>query len=158
MHRLGNAIGTPLVQPSGRGIAATAAGRALLPAAQEALLQLHAARQDLQEVIDPDRGRVALGFVHSRGPRDVPRLLDAFLAAYPDISFTRRQGGAPAMLDQMRSGALDLVIVAPMPPPDDRLESVVLAEEHLCLTVAPDHRFAKRRSTCGKPPPKHSSD
>ncbi len=146
MRRLADAIGTPLVQPCGRGIVATEAGRAFLPAAQEALTQLSAARQDLQEVIDPDRGRVALGFVHSRGPRDVPRLLDAFLAAYPDISFTLKQGGAPALLDQLWRGALDVAISAPMPPADERLESVVLGEERLCLIVASDHRFASRRS------------
>ena len=133
-------------QPRGRGIVATAAGRAFLPAAQQALINLSAAGQDLQEVIDPDRGRVALGFGHSRGPRDVPRLLDAFLAAYPDISFTLKQGGEPAVLDQLRAGALDVVIVASMPPADDRLESLVLAEERLCLTVASDHRLANRAS------------
>jgi LysR family transcriptional regulator, transcription activator of glutamate synthase operon len=109
MRRLGVAIGAPLVQRHGRGIVATAAGCAFLPAAQEALIQLRTARKDLQEVIDPDRGRVALGFVHSSGPRDVPRLLDAFLAAHPDISFTLKQGGAPAVLDQLRRGALDVV-------------------------------------------------
>jgi LysR family transcriptional activator of glutamate synthase operon len=146
MRRLADAIGTPLVQQSGRGIVATAAGRAFLPAAQEALAQLRAARQDLLEVIDPDRGRVALGFVHSSGPRDVPRLLDAFLAAYPDISFNLKQGAAPAMLDQMQRGALDVVVIAPMPAPDDRLQSVVLAEERLRLVVASDHHFANRAS------------
>lgn len=76
----------------------------------------------------------------------MPRLLDAFLAAYPDISFTLKQGGVPAVLDQMRRGALDVVVVAPMPTTDDRLESVVLAEERLCLIVAGDHRFADRKS------------
>lgn len=146
MHRLADAIGAPLVAPRGRGIAATAAGRAFLPAAQQALIHLSAAGQDLQEVIDPDRGRIALGFGHSRGPRDVPRLLDAFLAAYPDISFTLRQGGAPAVLDQLRTGALDVVIVASTPPADDRLETLVLAEERLCLVVAADHRLANRAS------------
>lgn len=146
MQRLGNAIGAPLVQPWGRGIVATEAGRAFLPAAREALNKLSAARQDLEEVIDPDRGRVALGFVHSSGPQDVPRLLDAFLAACPDISFTLRQGGAPAMLDQMRRGDLDVVVVAPMPPADNRQESVVLAKERLFLVVADGHKFANRAS------------
>ena len=146
MHRLANAIGAPLVAPCGRGIAATAAGRAFLPAAQQAVVNLSVAGQDLQDVIDPDRGRVALGFGHSRGPRDVPRLLDAFLAAYPDISFTLKQGGAPAVLEQLRAGALDIVIVAAMPPADDRLETLVLAEERLCLTVASNHRLANRTS------------
>jgi DNA-binding transcriptional LysR family regulator len=146
MHRLADAIGAPLVAPSGRGITATAAGRAFLPAAQQALVNLSAAGQDLQEIIDPERGRVALGFGHSRGPRDVPRLLDAFLAAYPDISFTLKQSGAPAVLDQLRAGVLDVAIVASMPPAEDRLEALVLAEERLFLTVASDHRLAKRAS------------
>jgi LysR family transcriptional regulator, transcription activator of glutamate synthase operon len=146
MHRLADAIGAPLVAPCGRGIAATAAGRAFLPAAQQALVNLSAAGQDLQQVIDPDRGRVALGFGHSRGPRDVPRLLDAFLAAYPDISFTLKQGGGPAVLDLLRVGTLDVVIVTTTLPADDRLETLVLAEERLCLTVASDHRLANRAS------------
>ena len=146
MHRLADAIGAPLVQPRGRGIIATEAGRAFLPAAQQALINLRAAGQDLQEVIDPDRGRVALGFAHSRGLRDVPRLLDAFLAAFPDISFTLKQGAELVLLDQLRAGALDVVVVASMPRADDRLESLVLAEERLCLTVASDHRLAGRAS------------
>ena len=146
MRRLGEAIGAPLVQPRGRGITATEAGRAFLPAAQQALVNLSAAGQDLQQVIDPDRGRVALGFGHSRGLRDVPLLLDAFLAAYPDISFTLRQGGDPAVLEQLRAGALDVVIVTSLPPADDHQETLVLAEERLCLTVASDHRLADRAS------------
>jgi DNA-binding transcriptional LysR family regulator len=146
MHRIAKAIGTPLVQPSGRGIVATAAGRAFLAGGREALISLRAARQELQDVIDPDRGRVALGFLHSRGLRDVPALLDAFLAAYPEVSFTLRQGPAADLIDQMRSGLLDVVIVAPLPTQDDQLESVVLDDEPLYLTVASDHRLAKRRS------------
>ena len=50
------------------------------------------------------------------------------------------------ILDQLRAGALDVVVVASMPPADDRLESLVLAEERLCLTVASDHRLASRAS------------
>ncbi|MCV7031161.1 LysR family transcriptional regulator [Mycobacterium sherrisii] len=146
MHRLADLIGSPLVQPYGRGIVATDAGRAFLPAAREALVHLRTAGRDLQEVVEPDRGHVALGFVHSRGPRDVPLLLDAFLAAHPDISFTLKQGGAPAVLDQLLAGALDVAIVAPMPPADDRLDTLVLAEERLCLTVASDHHMANRKS------------
>ena len=38
------------------------------------------------------------------------------------------------------------MIVAAMPPADDRLETLVLAEERLCLTVASDHRLANRAS------------
>jgi LysR family transcriptional activator of glutamate synthase operon len=46
----------------------------------------------------------------------------------------------------MHSGLLDVVIVAPLPAQDDRLESVVLDDEKLYLAVASDHRLAKQRS------------
>ena|SRR5277367_1678685 len=131
MRRVGDVIRTPLVQLWGRGIVATAAGRALLPAAREALMTLRAARHELQDVIDPDKGLVALGFLHTLGVRDVPRLLDAFLAAYPDISFSLKQGPAHHLVNQMRAGALDIVIVAPLPDDTDGLESVVLRRKAL---------------------------
>jgi LysR family transcriptional activator of glutamate synthase operon len=145
MQRIGQAIGTPLVQSSGRGVVSTAAGRAFLPAAQEALMSLRVARQEVWDVVDPDHGRVALGFVHSRGLRDVPMLLDAFLAAYPDITFTLKQGSVDNLIDLVRSNALDVVIVAPLPD-DERFETVVLADDRLYLVVPCDHRFASRRS------------
>jgi LysR family transcriptional regulator, transcription activator of glutamate synthase operon len=46
----------------------------------------------------------------------------------------------------LRTGALDVVILASTPPADDRLETLVLAEERLCLVVAADHRLANRVS------------
>jgi hypothetical protein len=50
------------------------------------------------------------------------------------------------VLDQLRTGELDVIIVASTPPTDDHLETLVLAEERLCLTVAANHRLANRES------------
>jgi LysR family transcriptional activator of glutamate synthase operon len=146
MRRLAEEIGAPLVQGSGRGIVATAAGRALLPAAREALMTLRAARGELQDLIDPDRGRVSLGFLHTLGVRDVPLLLGAFLGAYPDITFQLKQGPAAVLVEQMRSGTIDVAIVAPPPSDDEALGSVLLRDEELYLSVGSGHRLATRRS------------
>ncbi|WP_425275283.1 LysR family transcriptional regulator [Streptomyces olivochromogenes] len=67
MRRVNDAIGTPLAHRVGRGILATPAGRAFLPAAREALAVLRAARLELADVVDPDRGQVSLGFLHTLG-------------------------------------------------------------------------------------------
>jgi DNA-binding transcriptional LysR family regulator len=72
MHRLADAIGAPLVAPCGRGIATTEPGRAVLPAAREAVVNISADGQDNQEAINADRGRVARGFGHSRAPATYP--------------------------------------------------------------------------------------
>lgn len=46
----------------------------------------------------------------------------------------------------MRAGALDVVVVAPLPGDEDGLGSVVLRDEKLCLSVAANHPFAARAS------------
>lgn len=104
MRRINDAIGSPLVHRVGRSIVVTPAGRAFLPAAREALMALRAARLELADVIDPDRGQVSLGFLHTLGVRDVPRLVDAFLAAYPDVRFALTQGPAGEIVDEGGQG------------------------------------------------------
>ncbi|MFD8628700.1 LysR family transcriptional regulator [Streptomyces hygroscopicus] len=145
LRRMNETIGAPLVQRVGRGVVPTAAGRAFLPAAREALATLRAARQELADVIDPERGQVCLGFLHTLGVRDVPRLLDAFLAAHPDVRFALTQGPALALLDRMRAGEIDVVITAPIPE-DKTLHSVVLRDEQLFLAVPAWHRLAQRET------------
>jgi DNA-binding transcriptional LysR family regulator len=121
----------------------TPAGRAFLPGAREALAVLRASRLELADVIDPDRGQVSLGFLHTLGVRDVPRLLDAFLAAYPDVRFALTQGSARGIVDQVRAGTLDIVITAPLPEDSDALHTFVLREELLYLNVPAGHRLAR---------------
>ena len=146
MRRVNDAFGTPLAHRVGRGILATPAGRAFLPAAREALAVLRAARLELADVVDPDWGQVSLGFLHTLGVRDVPRLLDAFLAAYPDVHFVLTQGPAVQILERMRAGALDVVITAPVLEEGGTLRTVVLRDETLFLTVPVGHRLARRKA------------
>jgi DNA-binding transcriptional LysR family regulator len=133
-------IGTPLVQRWGRGIVATAAGRALLPAAREALMTLRAARHELQDVIDPDKGLVALGFLHTLGPEIVPQLLKGFRASYPEVRFGLVQDGGHELLARLRDGDLDLCLTAPLPAGADVLARG-LAEQRIDLFVPLGHRL-----------------
>ena len=144
MRRLGKAIGAPLVERSGRGVVLTAAGQAFLPGARDALRNLVAARQDVSAIVDPEYGRVSLGFMQSRGVRDVPVLIDGFLAAYPDITFELREGSEDQVLNLVLSCEVDVAIVAPIRD-DPRVEAVVMGDERLYLVVDARHRFAKRR-------------
>ena len=146
MRRLADEIGTPLIQASGRGVVATAAGRALLPAAREALAALRAAHGDIQEVVDPDRGKVAVGFLLNLGVNDVPRLLGAFLGAHPHVRFTLSQAPAAKLVDRLSRGELDVVVLVPLPESHDGFESIVLRDECLYLCVPAGHRYAARQS------------
>ncbi|GLE52232.1 LysR family transcriptional regulator [Mycobacterium montefiorense] len=145
MRRVGEAVGTPLVQQSGRGLIVTSAGHALLPSARGALASLHRARLDVAHALDPDRGRVNLGFLQSRGLQEVPFLIEAFNAKYPDISFGLQQGSDNEIIALMHKQVIDVALVAPLPD-DTCLEGVVLDVEQLYLVVPDTHRLAPRSS------------
>ena len=85
MHRLADAIGAPFVRRAGvESSRPRLAGRSCR--GTTGVINLRAAGQDLQEVIDPDRGHVALGFAHSRGPTTYPGCSTRF---WPHIPISR---------------------------------------------------------------------
>jgi DNA-binding transcriptional LysR family regulator len=144
MQRLEEGLDVSLVQQHGRGVVVTAAGKAFLPAARQTLATLRAARQELSDVIDPGRGQISLGFLHSLGAWEVPRLVDAFLAAYPDVRFVLTQGRGDEILRRMDDGEIDIVITGPLPVADSKHGIVPLAGQNLFLTLPRGHRLAKQ--------------
>lgn len=136
-------LGTPLTVPDGRGIRLTRAGELLAGAADRAVAELEHGIRQVREEVDPERGHVVLGFLHLLGRSLVPRLLRDFRARHPHARFTLVQGARHDMLDRLRRGELDLVLVAP-PPGDAELDSFPLAEQELFVSVPAGHRFAER--------------
>lgn len=69
---LERALGQALVQPHGRGIALTPAGRSLLPGLSRALDDLDSQFGRLRGEADPESGLVRFGFPLTVGPRSTP--------------------------------------------------------------------------------------
>jgi LysR family transcriptional regulator, transcription activator of glutamate synthase operon len=145
IRRINDALGTPIVQPSGRGIIVTAAGHALLPSARRALASLHNSRLDVLNAIGPEHGQVNLGFLPSRGASDVPLLIDAFSSAYPNAKFRLSQGPCEEIIAQLYDLEIDVAILAPLPE-DDHLAGIVLDQEKLYLVAPCSHRLAGNQS------------
>ncbi|MFC4007306.1 LysR family transcriptional regulator [Nonomuraea purpurea] len=141
---LADLVGAPLVLPSGRGIRLTGAGRTLAGASTRALATVAAAVRQVREEIDPDTGRVVLGFLHLLGRSLVPSLIRGFRVRHPGIRFTLAQGSRQDMLRAVHDGEIDLAFVAPMPLDDPDLVSRPLADQELVLSVPRSHRFAAR--------------
>ncbi|WP_205857358.1 LysR family transcriptional regulator, partial [Phytoactinopolyspora endophytica] len=141
----GAALGSPLVQPAGRGIRLTRAGSILTEAAAEAITVLQAGCRQAREEITPDSGHVVFGFLHLLGRSLVPNLLSDFRATHPGVRFTLVQGSRQHVLDQLRSGDVDLALVAPLPTEDSLLTGFAVAEQELLLSVPEGHPLASRR-------------
>ncbi len=141
---LGEALGAPLTLPDGRGIRLTRAAELLADAAERALAAVDAGIRQAREEVDPESGHIVLGFLHLLGRSLVPTLLRDYRADHPHVRFTLVQGSRQDMVDRLTSGELDLALLAPAPVDDPLLDTVVLAEQEILLSVPTSHRLADR--------------
>jgi DNA-binding transcriptional LysR family regulator len=140
---LSTELGTPVAVPDGRGVRLTRAGTYLAEAAGRAVAELSAGIRQAREEADPERGRVALAFLHTMGERRVPDLLRVFRRDHPLVRFTLMQGAHEDLLDHVRHGRADFAYTGPLPGSGE-FDQCALETQHLVLVVAPDHRLAGR--------------
>ncbi|MGO1055003.1 LysR family transcriptional regulator [Crossiella sp. CA198] len=142
---LGRTLGAPLVTRQGRGIRLTRAGQLLAEAATEALAVLEGGCRRAAEEVDPERGHVALGFLHGFGRSLVPDLLRRFHAEHPGIRFSLAQAAHIHIVAKLLTGELDLVLTAATPSGfPDRLHRVPIRQQRLVAVLPEQHPLASR--------------
>ncbi|MFI5719134.1 LysR substrate-binding domain-containing protein [Nocardia sp. NPDC051750] len=135
------AIGVPLFQPVGRGIALTAAGRELFDRTRGMVRALDDAVAVVRGQADPDSGLVRFGFPLTLGPVSIPSLLAEFHRTAPRIRLHLVQAHGEALAEMIRDGRLDLAVVIPAPTD---LPAITLGHQRIHLYVAHHHRLAGR--------------
>ncbi|MBO0802545.1 MAG: LysR family transcriptional regulator [Nocardiopsaceae bacterium] len=141
--RLESDLGIPLFTRPGRSIRLTRHGTFLYEASERIIPSLTATLTHLVEEADTERGRVALGFLHTLGGQAVPRLLRDFRALHPGIRFALVQGGSEALLARLKEGELDVYLTAPLPT-GPGTTARALDEQRIDLFVPAGHPLARR--------------
>jgi len=139
------ATGRRLFDRGRHGVTLTPAGARLLPRAIRILDELDAALKETGDAAGP----VRLGAFATAAAGLVPQAL----ATLPrELVVTLREGTTPALTRALRTGTLDLAILAQMPPfrpPDTEspaLELTTLSERELVVGVPVDHPLARVRA------------
>ncbi|PLZ03520.1 LysR family transcriptional regulator [Burkholderia sp. WAC0059] len=128
-----------------RQVTLTAAGEAFLEKARVALDVIRQGREAVTETTGLKRGKLGIGTVQSLPAfLDLPALLAAFHARYPDIEVRLLQGSAPHLVEKVRSRELDLAIL-PITDPPAELSTTTITCENLVLICPPGHRLAGRK-------------
>lgn len=139
IHSLEVALRTPLLVRDGRTVRLTAAAMSLVQKARDPLRELGAALTDLVGDADPETGTVRFGFPLTMGSGAVPDLLAAFRREHPGILLQLKQAHGSALIDDLKSGILDIAITIPLPTD---LHHTVLATQEICLVVSDSHTLA----------------
>jgi DNA-binding transcriptional LysR family regulator len=129
---------------STRQVQLTPAGRAFLEKAREVLRVIELGRESVASIEGLRSGSLSIGTVHSLPAfLDLPSLISRFHAIHPGIEVRLRQGDAVGLMEQLRTGRLDLAFLPLLDPPDDIVTKIVACED-LVIAAAPDHPLAGR--------------
>jgi DNA-binding transcriptional LysR family regulator len=138
-------LGVPLFDRRGRSLQLNRYGRTFLKRVESALHEVEEGRRELEDLVGPIRGTVCLGFLHTLGAQLIPDLLKQFRKIHPSITFQLIQNDSTTMIQQLRSGEMDLCLLSP-PLRSPGIGWIDLKKEELYLIVPPDHLLSKRQS------------
>jgi DNA-binding transcriptional LysR family regulator len=128
-----------------QSISLTAAAQALLPRAREVLAAVQAVADTAAATRGEIIGDVSLGTMAYAGPLDLAGTLERLQHDHPGVTVRVRQtaAGSRTSLEEVRSGALDLALVAA----EDHVPGVeidVLHEDPLVFVCESSHPLARR--------------
>lgn len=143
--RLENHLGVPLFDRQGRSISLNQYGHIFLRRVQAMMKEYTEGKEEIQALLKPDQGVVSLGFLHTLSTTLVPDLIGSFQQEYPNISFQLKQNHSYWLLERLKSGDLDLCLLASIKP-ENPIQWIKLWSEELFVFVPNDHPLASRES------------
>ena len=135
---LSRAVGTDLLERSGRGVQLTRAGAAFAPYAQDIVGLLDAGRRAALAAADAEAHSLRIAAVPTAAESFVPVLMQAFRQAHPDVELTLVVGNNEEVVARVVSHEDD-VAISGRPPASERLIAKPFRQnEIVCITSADD--------------------
>lgn len=143
--KLEDELGAKLFDRLPRSVKLTQFGKAFLPKAVAILRQVGEARTEIQEMSGNEKGTVVLGAIPTIAPYLLPRILSGFALEHPTIRVRVAEELTPVLLERLRSGSLDVALLA-LPIRGEDLLSKELFREPLFAVLPSGHRFASKKT------------
>ncbi len=138
-----------LLEPAGRGVRATPAGRLLAEHAARILEHLTQAEAELTALNAGQLGTLRVASFATAGAELVPPALAQFREALPGVELTLRSAEREDALGLLRRGLIDVAVIEahrhPAARAGDGLVFRPLLTDPFRLLLPSDHRLAKRR-------------
>lgn len=143
IKKLEDYLGVKLIERQPRRVALTEAGTRIVPIARRILQdsdQLVTVAKDDRE---PLSGRLKVAFIPTIGPYLLPLVARKLRKELPKLQLLLYEYQTEALLEKLRSGALDLGVLA-LPVALEGLECEKLYEENFTLAVPTTHPLSKK--------------
>lgn len=140
LRELSEAVGLPLHEPAGRRVRLTAAGHAVVAAAQAMVDEWEALEQRIAAMKGLEQGRLRV-CIASTAKYFLPRMLGAFCQAHPGIDITLEVLNRDRVVERLR-GQLDDLYILSQPPRDMPHQAEPLLDNPLVLIAPLGHPLA----------------
>jgi DNA-binding transcriptional LysR family regulator len=141
IRSLEDRVGTPLLVRGRRSVRLTAAGAALLPQAERALLLAAEAEAAVDRAVAGERLRLSVAAGEALATYQLPGAIAALRRRLPSLDVSFVVGDTARVLSALRSGEVDAALITGHTAPAD-IETAVYGRERTVLIAAP-----------GEPPP-----
>lgn len=145
IDQLEEALGAPLLERAGRGVALTASGRIALEEGKQLVARYERLKSRIQEHLGLEAGVVRIGGGATAVGFLLPRAIAAFRREHPAVTFQVKEAGSRDIEVSVLREELELGVVT-LPTRTRDVTETLLARDRIVLVAAADHPLAKRES------------
>lgn len=143
LRKLEDSLGLVLIERNSRQVLFTEAGETLVRQARKVLDAVDDLKESAQAFRDPLAGEVSMGVIPTLAPYLLPLIMPALYRHMPRLNWALVEAQTNKLLDQLRRGELDLLLLAKTPEMAG-LGCIELFQEPLELALPCQHPLASR--------------
>lgn len=143
MNELEKELGAPLIKKVGRNIKLTQYGKEFHKYAKQALKELNAGVEIIQNSINPTVGTINFGFIYTMGSTLAPKSVQQFLddPQNSNLRFSFRQGNTHKIIQLLLEEEIDIGLCS-MVSNNTLIDFDIFFEEKLVVVVPTNHPLA----------------
>ena len=144
LRKLEESLGIQLVERTNKRVRMTRAGREIATRARRILTEMNELEAVAQSFRDPLAGDLDVGLIPTIAPYLLPHIMPALQRVLPLMRFMLHEHQTAVLLDKLRVGELDLLILA-LPVETDEFEEMDLYDESFELAVPTGDPLTRKR-------------
>jgi LysR family hydrogen peroxide-inducible transcriptional activator len=144
LKKLEDYLGVPLFERNKHRLMPTPVGAQIIERARVALEVVDEIRELARGCHDPMNGPLRVGVIPTLGPYLVPYVLPTIRELFPKLHLFLREDLTANLLERLRHGGLDALLLA-LPVPGEDLEMLELFHEPFLVAVPAGHSLEQKR-------------